>query len=262
MSRHTKILLTRIASETFDSDSVPIGIDTCTSATLSGQRTDFIGKLEPVQNVMVRGVGGSMPAVGRGTLILSILDDLGQKQKLTVEGAYYVPRLKLRLFSPQQWSRQGPRGIDGEYLRSETTSGDKTVLHFPGGRKTVPLDAKSNLPLMHTQPGFNNFAQFVTTQNLRTYEARIMPTELELLEEIVVDKLFKDVRKEPIKADFDVDETTTQGSPNLNDLSERHKKGLLLRWHYRLGHLPFDVLKNMAKYDILPRSLADVEPPF
>jgi hypothetical protein len=35
----------------------------------------------------------------------------------------------------------------------------------------------------------------------------------------------------------------------------------LMRWHYRLGHLPFAKLKMLAKNGEIPRRLAKVPPP-
>ena len=96
-----RLLSLKANQGTFDSDSVPLGIDTCTTATLSGCRSDFIGEIEPVSHITLRGVGGKLPVAGKGTFIFNFLDDKGKQQQLKVENAYYVPRLRLRLFSPQ-----------------------------------------------------------------------------------------------------------------------------------------------------------------
>ena len=80
----------------FDSDSLPMGIDTCTTATLSGCR---VGEIQPISHVTLRGVGGTLPVVGRGTFVFNFLDDHGNEQQLKVEDAYYVPRLKLCLLA-------------------------------------------------------------------------------------------------------------------------------------------------------------------
>jgi hypothetical protein len=35
----------------------------------------------------------------------------------------------------------------------------------------------------------------------------------------------------------------------------------MLRWHYRLGHLSFQIIKRMAELGILPKKLAQATPP-
>lgn len=259
----TNTILAHIVGETFDSDSVPIGIDTCTAACMSGQRADFVGSLAPVKGVSVQGVGSAIPAVAQGTMSVSTLDDTGQVRKWLIHDAYYVPRLKVRLFSPQQWARQGPVAPNGDTLRYEITSGYQTVLHFPGGTKTVPHHPVSTLPMMQTSPGYNNFGAYVTSSRLSTYEARLQITEDDIFDEAVADHLFKDLRRKPIDVDFTMEPREGDLPPELAAaaLSEVDKKGLLLRWHYRLGHLPFSILRNMAQHHLIPHTLANVEPP-
>ena len=168
-----------------------MGIDTCTTATLSGCRSDFVGKIKPISNVTLRGVGGTLPVVGRGTFIFNFLDDHGKEQQLKVEDAYYVPRLKLRLFSPQQWSLQGPQYCDGTYVRGETTRGNITKLFFKGGTKTVKHDQKTGLPILHSSPNCKEFGTYMTTLGLTTLEARIHPTASTLAEDMINKKYLK-----------------------------------------------------------------------
>ena len=71
--------------------SKPIGIDTCATASISGNREDFIGKLEPVQSTKLWGIGGTVPIIGKGTMVLHVLDDKGNEQVLKIREAYYAP---------------------------------------------------------------------------------------------------------------------------------------------------------------------------
>ena len=158
-------------NSTFDLNTEPIGIDTCATASISGNRKDFVGKLDSVKDVRLRGVGGTIPIIGRGTMVLHITDDKGKEQTLKVHDAYYAPRLPMRLFCPQQWSRQGPICNDGSYERSETTTGWSTRLKFAGGRKTIPHDERTGLPIMYTQTDRSEFAHYIQTQQMSTYKA-------------------------------------------------------------------------------------------
>ena len=75
----------------FDLTSKPIGIDTCATASISGNQEDFIGRLEPVKSTKLRGVGGTVPLIGKGTMVLHIMDDKGKGQVLKVHDVYYAP---------------------------------------------------------------------------------------------------------------------------------------------------------------------------
>ena len=59
---------------------------------------------------------------------------------------------------------------------------------------------------------------------------------------------------------------TFDPSPNLEedeefDLAAGDPQAELMRWHYRLGHLPFAALKQLAQLGEIPRRLAKVTPP-
>ena len=46
------------------------------------------------------------------------------------------------------------------------------------------------------------------------------------------------------------------------DVYASSDKGEMLRYHYRFGHLPYNnKLKQMAREGIIPRQLANIEPP-
>ena len=257
--------------------SKPIGIDTCATASISGNREDFIGKLEPVESTKLRGVGGTIPIIGKGTMILHVMDDQGNKQALKIRDSYYAPRLRMRLFSPQQWSRQGPIQSDGTFGRSETTTGRNTKLNFPGGSITVKHDDRTGLPIMYTKTNTSEFAHFVQTQSMSTYEARITPTQAQIDELLQVNPdtltpahlrtttIIEDPMQplaDTTKKSLNFDEVIGTDSQLLQDLPEKDKRTLLLRWHYRLGHLPFGTLINLAKQGLIDQRLATIrEPP-
>ena len=92
----------------FDPDSTPIGVGTCTSATVSGKNNLFIGKLIPVQHMRLKGIGGKLQIEAKGTLQLTLL-------------------------CPQQWAKQGPINKKGAHVRACHVSGQHTTFHFPGG---------------------------------------------------------------------------------------------------------------------------------
>ena len=174
----------------------------------------------------------------------------------------------MRLFSPQQWSKQGPLNKYGESARAIYTRGNTTTIIFPGSRKTIQHDAINNLPLLQSSPGYEKFAQFAITQQLSTYEARLRPTATTLLESIDTGNLFQDTisptqhQTLDFGPDIDVAKEINPEAKKLNQISGETPQDRLLRWHYRLGHLPFKVLQNLAKHHIIDPALSKVEPPF
>lgn len=137
----------------------------------------FIGELQPVK-VTLKGVGGSLPIVAKGTLMLRFLDDKGHVREHKISDAYYAPRLRMTLLSPRQWSAQGPKRNNGECVREWLVRGRDSILTFENGRKTVAYDPRSNLPILFTKPGYKQFSAYITSQHITTMEARLRPTAL------------------------------------------------------------------------------------
>ena len=83
----------------FDTDSFPVGADVCASATLCNKRNLFTD-LEAVQDAFLKGVGGKIPVVGKGTLHLSFEDDQANLHTFKIKDACYVPDLPMTLLCP------------------------------------------------------------------------------------------------------------------------------------------------------------------
>ena len=107
----------RAHDTTLDTDSIPIGVDSGTSATVSSVRNLFIGKLTPVTGTKLREVGGTVPIKAKGTLQMTFVDDKGKTHHHRIEKGYYAPKLQLTLLSPRQWSLQGQIRRDGSRIR-------------------------------------------------------------------------------------------------------------------------------------------------
>jgi len=166
----------------FNTKVVPVGIDSCASATVGGVERMFIGKIEPVTGVHLHGVGGSIPIIGKGTMRIIFEDDDSNSHEHRIRDAYYAPRLKLTLLSTRQWSNQGPKGRNHQPLRSATFRGDQAILHLENNKvRTIDIeDGEEAIPILETKPGHNAFSTFVMTQHLSANEALLRPTALPL----------------------------------------------------------------------------------
>lgn len=200
----------------------------------------------------------------------------------------------MTLLSPRQWSNQGPTRNNGENLREWLVRGADTILSFENGTKTVEYDLASNLPILFSKPGYKEFSSWIMSQHLTTNEARIRPTALTMRDAILpretatqrlmqrnqlqkkdpfglkramgTETSHADSTATPELEDFHFDEVTTDTQAPmepLNTLNETDKRTLMLRWHYRLGHMSFKHLKAMARQGMLNKRLATIkEMPF
>ena len=72
----------------FDSDSKRILIDNCASYSISHDKEDFVGELKPVKR-QIKGIGGTLGDVQKGTIIWWIEDDYGCPHKIILPGSLY-----------------------------------------------------------------------------------------------------------------------------------------------------------------------------
>ena len=130
---------------------------------------------------------------------------------------------------------------------------------------------------MYTKSDPGEFAHFVQTQSMNTYKARITPTQTQIKELLGINSdvltpahlQTTNIIDDPMlpladttKKSLNFDEAIGTDSQLLHDLPDKDKWTLLLRWHYRLGRLPFKTLINLAKQGLINQQLATInEPP-
>ena len=66
----------------------------------------------------------------------------------------------------------------------------------------------------------------------------------------------------PQTQDFEVPESPVHVIPDDKEPKSMDPQDDLLRWHYRLAHLPFTRMKEMMNQGTLPRRLMKVDTPF
>ena len=110
---HVTVCATQVAANpttsraVFDTDSIPIRVDNCATASISNDLKDFQGPLTPARG-RIKGITGYTHNSGmkRGTIVWNIEDDQGQVHHIKLPGSYYVPDSTSRILSPQRWSQQ------------------------------------------------------------------------------------------------------------------------------------------------------------
>ncbi|CAB9531198.1 unknown protein [Seminavis robusta] len=137
----------------YDSDSVLIAIDNCSSRCITNCMRDFIGKPTPVK-VSVQGIGGSVTAMFKGTVRWFIEDEQGKVHHFLIPNTYYNAATPFRLLSPQHWAQVS----DDNYPRQRgtwcVTYEDTVELFWKQGsfKRVIKLSLSSNIALLRSAP--------------------------------------------------------------------------------------------------------------
>ena len=268
----------------FDSDSLTLMIDDGVSACITNDKGDFIEPPTKV-NRKVRGIKGHAKATHRGTIKWHVEDDSGLTHVMIIKGAYLISEAATRILSPQHLAQQAGDHFPKEEGTGALTTSKNITLFWSQWRftKTVPLDPTTNVGLTTTAPGARSFRAFCATfQRPETKQENIFTTHIIPDDD---DKSFqpKDPVEPPHTEDDSneesplpiQDEAITQPQTTVVDLGpithvipdDPEPKSMdpqdeLLRWHYRLGHLPFDRIKQLANNGQLPKRLLTCHTPF
>ena len=262
----------------FDSDSQALMLDDGASACITNDKNDFI---EPPQRVdrRVKGIKGHAKATHRGTVKWHLEDDNGLVHVMVITGAYLIPEVCTKILSPQHLAQQA----EDHYPKAEGTGAlttSKNIILFWSQRrysKTVRLDSKTNMGMTTTASGARTFRAFhATISTPETRQPNIFTTH------IIPDEEDHDSFQppDPIDTDMQEDETQEPVSNETQQMMSPEPKATLInlgpvthvipedqeptsldphdelfRWHYRLGHLPFERIKQLAHKGQLPKRL-------
>ena len=243
---------------------------------------------------------GSGPSIaGVGTLVFTIQDDSGQWHVIKIPNSLYIPSAGDILISPQHWSQEAkdnfPRKNGTCYI-----GGDADLVLYWRQRKfkrTIRLDPSTNTAVFYSKPGariFNAFdAEFVACEansKPKEHTTQLPPDVLHEREaegdmygkEELIHSASpaadpppksvrfqqghdKNLRREALT--FDPEPSTANKSSHYfsstidAERQAKDKSAELMRWHYRLGHMPFAKLHDLAKLGQIPRYLANVPAP-
>ena len=243
----------------FDSDSYPVLIDNCCTACITNCIRDFCEEPRLI-NSSISGIGGPIGITHQGTIKWSLLDDQGRAHTFRIPNAYYAPKAPHRLLSPQHWSQTA--FSDKTLTGWATTYHDRVVLHWNKDkcRKTIPLDVRTNVAKLYTSPGTTHF---------RVYAA--------LMETQIADSIPLCFNVNVVSADdnhLSQDDPKLQTSENQehqNDITITEGQedteqnitpaALMLKMHYKLGHLSFSKIQDLAKNGYLDSCMVNCRHP-
>ena len=267
----------------FDSDSYVLMLDDGASACITNCKEDFI---EPPKRVdrKVKGIKGHANATHRGTLKWYLEDDSGLVHVMIIQGAYLIPDAATRILSPQHLAQQA----NDHYPKEEGTGSlttSKNITLFWSQRqfaKTVLLDPRTNVGLTTTAAGTRSYRAFCATidteetKETNIFTMHVIPNDDD--ESFQPSNLVAPPapEEEPVASPEQSPEGPFQGPmttrvdlgpipqviPEDPEPTSLDPHDELLRWHYRLGHLPFERVKQLARTGQLPKKLLTCKKPF
>ena len=274
----------RTCAKQFDSDSHALMLDDGASACITNCMKDFIESPKRVDQ-KVQGIKGHANATHRGTLKWHVEDDTGLVYIMVIQGAYLIPDAATRILSPQHLTQQANDHYPREKEEGSLTMSKNITLFWSQRRftKTVPLDPRTNVGLTTTVAGARSYCAFCASIDAEeTNETNIFTTHVIPNDED--DESFQPSdpvappspeEEEPVASPEQSPEASGLGpmttivdlcpipqviseDPEPTSLDPHDE---LLRWHYRLGHLPFEWVKQLARTGQLPKKLLTSKKP-
>ena len=239
----------------------------------------------------VKGIAGSAKATYCGTVKWKIEDDNNIVHMFTIPNTFYIANAPTRILSPQHFAQQmQDHKPHVEGTRCTTTS--TTIVLFWNQRKftkTVKLDSKLNIAMTNMAPGIKQYKSYLMNQgeapnqNASVFKTHIIPEEESDQGQEDDDLSFQPL--DPIQAanksrtDYHADHSTKTATEdtqqNHNDATTAEEFSLelphmipddrepttisaqdeLMQWHYRLNHLSFKCMFQLAKLGLLPKKI-------
>jgi hypothetical protein len=103
----------------------------------------------------VNGINDGLAILGKGMFKFKIADNDGRVHVIKFPNSLYLPKLESCLLSLQHWAQEAGN--------NQTWMGNFAhccILHWHGGKKTVPFDSSSNTPIFYTASSLSTYHAF------------------------------------------------------------------------------------------------------
>jgi hypothetical protein len=132
----------------FDSDSFLIGIDSHASRCMVNDTHLFEDLRLNKNNGQVSGIAAGLAIKGGGTFKFDITDNNGKRHTIRIKNSLYIPKMRRCLLLPQHWTQEAK---DGEtWMEFKREFPYDCVLNWKGGKKTIPNQPSTNVPVFYT----------------------------------------------------------------------------------------------------------------
>jgi hypothetical protein len=242
----------------------------------------------------VDGISDGLEIAGKGTFKFIITDDEGIQHTIRIKNSLYVPDMRRCLLSPHHWAQEA--GDEHTWMELKRQWPYNCVFNWKGGKKTIPHQPSTNVPVFYTASSSTRYRAFAAT--FEAMEASFFqrekvlqyPSRRDMIDDIdpaefIAEENLNYMEKETSKDEgLNEDHETIKTSnvpfpaaaeeppsdalrsgpltfdPRPQEEEDEHTtlaasddQAELMRWHYRLGHLPFLRLKQLAINGKIPK---------
>jgi hypothetical protein len=106
----------------------------------------------------VDGINSGLDIAGQCIFKFNITNNDGKIHAIIIPNSLYVPNLKRCLLLPQHWVQEA--GDEQTWMGNYR---DSCVLNCRGGKKTVPFQPTTNVPVFYTAPSSRSYRAFAAT---------------------------------------------------------------------------------------------------
>ena len=238
----------------------------------------FVGDIAPVRGVTLRGIGGEIHAHGVGTVKLRMTDDNGDLVDLIIHNVLYIPESPMNLISPQ---KLGTRSADDGIEPFIYTEGPNTLFGWDKQvMKTVHHSPTFNLPLLFLNESLDSGGDTVRSPSSSgTFVATASHSRcsrpfssLDANGNPVLSTVPFDLGRDKPDSFQNLDPSILSCSECAPDFSDHEDNDLIslvssfngvgmqlsddyrefLRLHFKLNHLPFAQMQELAKEKVIP----------
>jgi hypothetical protein len=103
-------------------------------------------------------INSGLNIAGQGTFKFNIAGNDDKVHAIKIPNSLFVPNLKRCLLSPQHWAQEA--GDEQTWMGNYR---DSCVLNWKGGKKTVPFQPTTNVPVFYMAPSSCSYRVFAAT---------------------------------------------------------------------------------------------------
>jgi len=109
----------------------------------------------------VDGISDGLEIAGKGIFKFNIKDDEGMQHTIRIKNSLYAPDMKRCLLSPQHWAQEA--GNEQTWMELKRQWPYDCVLHWNGGKKMIPHQPSTNVPVFYTASSLTRYRAFAAT---------------------------------------------------------------------------------------------------
>jgi hypothetical protein len=145
----------------FNSDSYPIGVNSHASKCMANKARLFEDLRLNKDKRQVNGISDGLAIAGEGTFKFTIKDDEGKQHTIRIKNSLYIPDMRRCLLLPQHWAQEA--GDEQTWMELKRQWPYDCVLHWKGGKKTIPHQPSTNMPVFYTASSSMCYRAFAST---------------------------------------------------------------------------------------------------